>query len=167
MFKLNCDCYYTDTDSIFTNTNLSDEFVGTELGMMKDELNGLIINKAIFLGIKQYGYQYQDNKQIINKSVFAGVTRDSLTFEQIEQLSQGKILIISNKTTFYKSLVSLDITIRSTTLTIKENDKKSFNANTNTYIPIHLIYKDKSNKSFLKSIMKVILRNLKLLIRLF
>lgn len=43
---------------------------------MKDELNGLIIKEAYFLGIKKYGYQYYDrNNQLITKSLFAGVVR--------------------------------------------------------------------------------------------
>lgn len=48
---------------------------------MKDELNGLSIKEAYFLGIKKYGYQYYDrNDKLITISVFAGVRRDSLTF---------------------------------------------------------------------------------------
>jgi len=60
---------------------LEDKFIGSELGLMKDELNGLSIKEAYFLGIKKYGYQYYDrNDKLITISVFAGVRRDSLTF---------------------------------------------------------------------------------------
>ena len=50
---------YTDTDSFFT-TDLKpfSHIISAELGDFKDELNGLIISKGIFLGIKQYCYQY-------------------------------------------------------------------------------------------------------------
>lgn len=43
-FKLLPGCAYTDTDSIFTTTELPKELVGKELGLMKDELEGLNIN---------------------------------------------------------------------------------------------------------------------------
>lgn len=38
-FKLNTDCYYTDTDSIFTKTKLESSQIGSDLGLMKDELS--------------------------------------------------------------------------------------------------------------------------------
>jgi len=80
-FKIGGSCLYSDTDSIFTTKKLEDNFVGSELGLMKDELNGLTIKEAYFLGIKKYGYQYYDiNNKLITKSVFAGVKRDSLSF---------------------------------------------------------------------------------------
>lgn len=61
---------------------MEDKFIGSELGLMKDELNGLTIKEAYFLGIKKYGYQYyyKNNQLIKKKYVFAGVKRDSLTF---------------------------------------------------------------------------------------
>lgn len=46
--------YYTDTDSIFTDVKLPDHMVGKGLGLMKDELDGGVITKAVFLGIKRY-----------------------------------------------------------------------------------------------------------------
>lgn len=80
-FKTNYNVIYTDTDSIFTTDKLPDELIGSELGLMKDELDGGIIEAGYFLGIKQYGFKYTDNGQIKEKSVFAGVKRNSLTFE--------------------------------------------------------------------------------------
>ena len=54
-FKISENTLYTDTDSIFTDKPLDDSLISsTELGMMKDELSGKIIDKAYFLGIKQY-----------------------------------------------------------------------------------------------------------------
>lgn len=60
-YKLNYDIYYSDTDSIFSKDKLSDNLIGKEIGLMKDELNGILIKEAIFLGIKQYGYWYLDS----------------------------------------------------------------------------------------------------------
>lgn len=46
---------YTDTDSVFTTQPLPSNLVSsTELGLFKDELNGGKIDRAIFLGPKQY-----------------------------------------------------------------------------------------------------------------
>jgi len=81
---------YSDTDSVFTTKKLEDKFIGSELGLIKDELNGLTIKEAYYLGIKKSGYQYLDkNNTLVTKSVFAGVSRDSVTFEEIIKLSQG------------------------------------------------------------------------------
>jgi hypothetical protein len=44
-FKLDGSCLYSDTDYVFTNKYLEDKFIGNTLGLMKDELNGLIIKE--------------------------------------------------------------------------------------------------------------------------
>lgn len=86
-YKLNYDIYYSDTDSIFSKDKLNDNLIGKEIGLMKDELNGILIKEAIFLGIKQYGYWYLDkNGNRIEQSVFSGVTRNSVSFNEIESL---------------------------------------------------------------------------------
>jgi hypothetical protein len=80
-FKINPNTLYTDTDSIFTIKPLDPSLIGLELGMMKDELKGGVINEAYFLGAKQYGYYIIDNDGVRKDySVFSGVPRNSLTF---------------------------------------------------------------------------------------
>jgi hypothetical protein len=76
LLKLGIKLYYTDTDSFFVDKELPDYLIGKELGQLKDELNGGIIKKAYFLGIKKYGYI--DDKNNIH-SIFSGVTKNSLT----------------------------------------------------------------------------------------
>jgi hypothetical protein len=89
-FKIDGFCVYSDTDSAFTTKKLDAKFLGNDLGLMKDELNGLIIKEASFLGITNYGYQYLDkNNNLLTKSVFAGVNRDYLSFDERIKLSQG------------------------------------------------------------------------------
>lgn len=69
-YKINPNTLYTDTDSIFTTQPLPNHLIGKDLGLMKDELNGLRIKQAYFLGIKQYGYWYLDKDNVrIQKSV--------------------------------------------------------------------------------------------------
>lgn len=45
--------YYSDTDSAFLNKPLPKHLVGNGIGLMKDELNGKIIKRALFLGNKK------------------------------------------------------------------------------------------------------------------
>lgn len=84
LIKLGIKLYYTDTDSIFTDKEIPNYLIGKDLGQLKDELNGKFIKKAYFLGIKKYGYIDSDNK---THSIFSGVERDSLTWNEIEQIS--------------------------------------------------------------------------------
>ena len=121
------DCVvYTDTDSFFT-TDLKPflNMISDKLGDFKDELNGLVIDKAIFLGIKQYGYKYvdRDNKSI-TKSVFAGVKRNTLSLNDIEDMLHGKELTINNPSRFIRSLSNFSIQIKDFFTTVKQNSDK-------------------------------------------
>jgi len=80
-YKLNAgdSLCYTDTDSIFTTKPLDNDLIGKELGLMKDELNGAVIDEAYFFGIKKYGYRIGDQVT----TVFAGIKRNSLTWGNI------------------------------------------------------------------------------------
>jgi hypothetical protein len=73
--KLDIKLYYTDTDSIFTDKEIPQYLIGKELGQLKDELNGGVIKKAYFFGIKKYGYIDSDNT---THSIFSGVERNTL-----------------------------------------------------------------------------------------
>ena len=120
------DCVvYTDTDSIFTTKPLPLALIGRELGLFKDELNGLLIKEAYFLGIKQYGYWYLDsNGHRLEKSVWAGVTRDTISFEEIVGLFNHKKVIKTNPARFFKSLTNLTVSIKSTNTTIEFRPSK-------------------------------------------
>jgi hypothetical protein len=76
LIKLGIKLYYTDTDSIFTDKELPEYLIGKALGQLKDELNGGVIKKAYFLGIKKYGYIDNNDK---THSTFSGIERNSLT----------------------------------------------------------------------------------------
>jgi len=52
-FILHPGTVYTDTDSIFSANPISMELIGEALGLMKDELEGQIIEEAYFLDIKK------------------------------------------------------------------------------------------------------------------
>jgi hypothetical protein len=137
-YKIDDNVLYTDTDSIFTTKKLSDNLIdNNKLGYMKDELQGKVIKEAYFLGIKQYGYYYKDNNEIIEKSVFAGVTRNSLTFNEIKQIHNNKTIIKTITNRFYKSLTTLNISIKNDIKLIitRTNSKKLVN---NNYYPLQI-----------------------------
>ena len=136
-FKIDPNTLYTDTDSIFTLKPIDPRLLGDGLGLMKDEMNGLVIKEALFLGPKQYGYWYLDKEgNMIEKSVFSGVSRDSLTFGQLIQIHEGKTITKSIPNRFYKSFNTLNIDIKDTSITIKKNNHKVLI--NNHYLPINI-----------------------------
>lgn len=144
--QLDIDIYYSDTDSLITNKPLPDHLIGNKMAQMKDELNGGIITKAYFLGIKKYGYEYLDqNGKMKVKSVFSGVERDSLTLDELIDLSLGNSIIKNiNKPRFYRNFNNLSMKIKNNiTLTIeRDKDKSLVN---NIYKSLYLIIKKKIN----------------------
>jgi hypothetical protein len=120
--SLGINIYYSDTDSLFTDKPIPPHLIGKDLGLLKDELNGLVINKAFFLGIKQYGYWYNnDNNTKIEKSVFSGVKRDSLKLSEIIDLFNNKTITKNNNVRFFRSLTNLSIKIKPIKINIKKN----------------------------------------------
>lgn len=123
--KLNYDVCYSDTDSIFTTHPLPDHLIGPELGQLKDELAGLIIDKAYFLGIKQYGYAYKDlGGNTLNKSVWAGITRDILSFEILADIANGATHHIVTEKRFFRDFSNLDIAIKPVNIKVTDNREK-------------------------------------------
>jgi hypothetical protein len=138
-FKFDNHTLYTDTDSIFTSKKLDDYLINTsELGLMKDELNGKIIEEAYFLGIKQYGYYYFDNQIKIEKSTFAGVPKNNITFEEIKLIHENKLIFKTIPIRFFKSFKDFSINIKNNIKMelSRSNDKKLVN---NTYLPMNII----------------------------
>ena len=101
--------YYTDTDSLFTDKEIPSFLIGKDLGLLKDELNGGVIKKAYFLGIKKYGY-IDDNDNV--HSVFSGIERNSLSWNEIESIANGFTIIKESSIRFYKNFSNLNITIK-------------------------------------------------------
>jgi hypothetical protein len=126
--------FYTDTDSIIVEGPIPSEFIGEELGQMKDELKGGFIKKAYFLGIKKYGYIDDNN---LTHSVFAGIERNSLNWNEIEQVAQGTTVIKNSPPRFYKNLSHLNIQIKNDLqVSILFNPRKKLI--NNRYIPIKI-----------------------------
>lgn len=150
---------YTDTDSIFSKTPLDSSMIGSDIGLMKDELNGLVIKEAYFLDIKKYGYYYLDKfNNKIEKSVISGVERDSISFNEIKSIfNDGKQIIREIPSKFYKSFKYLNIKIQNSSITIKQtNHKLLIN---NKYYPINIntpIIKDNIILKLIRQILTII-----------
>ena len=150
-YKLNDTVCYTDTDSIFTTEKLTSFHIGPELGQMKDELGGLLINEAYFLDIKKYGYWFLDNNGNRHEcSVIAGIARNSVSFKDFEELVKGNTLTISRENVFYKSLNKLSIEIKNFDVQVKNNMTKSLI--NNKYSPI--VINDFSHQLYQKYLKK-------------
>jgi hypothetical protein len=133
-FKVDPNTLYTDTDSAFTSEPIDPSLIGDELGLMKDELKGLVIEEAYFLGPKKYGYYMIDNLGNRKEfSVFSGVPRNSLTFEEVKSIFEGSSITKNISNRFYKSFNSLNIDIRDSKITIKNNPHKELIDN--IYLP--------------------------------
>lgn len=74
--------YYTDTDSIFTTKMLPSRYVGNNLGQMKLEYKGVIVN-GVFLAPKLYGLVLSDGSEVVK---IKGVHSPSLKVSDLESL---------------------------------------------------------------------------------
>ena len=95
---------------------------------MKNELKKYgceYAERAIFVGNKKYAYQFIDmNGNLKTRTFFAGIKRDFLTWEQIENMSNGKIITVKLPNVFTHSFKSLSIFIEERVVKIKKS--KSF-----------------------------------------
>lgn len=132
LVKLGIKLYYTDTDSIFTDMEIPQYLIGNDLGQLKDELKGGFIKKGFFLGIKKYGYI--DGENNIN-SIFSGIERNSLTWNEIEQIAKGFTIVKTTPIRFFKNFNNLNIIIKNQlkTSVIFQPRKKIVN---NEYLPM-------------------------------
>ena len=154
-YKLNDNIFYTDTDSLFTDTPLNFENIGSEIGLMKDELDGKIINEAYFLGIKQYGFWYYDKEgNRIEKSVWAGVKRNSLSFKDIVSLFNGESITRTISNRFYKSITDLSVIIKDSHVTVEFKPHKELNNNIFKPIEVNTNYVSKGIGKFISYIKK-------------
>lgn len=146
------DCVvYSDTDSLFT-TDLTPfkHLISDKLGDFKD---GLIIDTALFLGIKQYGFQYTDKSgRLITKTVFAGIKRDSLTFEQLVSLFNGGSIKVVHKDRFIRSLSNFNIKIKDMESLVRINSDKELVDNEYLPINVNLVDSGCSIKPYLNSL---------------
>lgn len=131
--------YYTDTDSLFTDKPIPEYLIGKELGLMKnetlDKYGVETISQATFIGLKKYGLRVIDNEgNIKDSSTFAGVPKDSLTFDEVNQIHEGTNLVKNLKDRFNKSFNSLNIKTQSN-VKIEISNKRDKQLVNNDYLP--------------------------------
>ena len=118
--------YYVDTDSLFLSIPLSKEYIGSDLGLMKDELNGSCIEYGYFLGIKQYWLKLANGDV---KSIFTGIKKNSVTEDEINILIKGGEVEKIMKDKFFHDNFNFDISTKDITRTISLKPHKSIVAN--------------------------------------
>lgn len=136
---INNPCFYSDTDSVFTQFPLSKDLVGPELGKFKDELKGDSIIRAIFLNNKFYGYETSTQskvviagcptKQIPTKTkqlegkitIIEGYKTSEITFEELIDIKNGKTIIKERNNCIVKSFYNLSLFSVSNKISIKHD----------------------------------------------
>ena len=79
----------------------------------------------------------------MEKSVFSGITRNSLSYQQILELKNGKTLHGFNKISFHKTFNDLNIRIKEIEKSVKQNNDKILV--NNKYIPLNINLIDDNN----------------------
>jgi hypothetical protein len=122
--------YYTDTDSIVTDTPISSEFIGKALGQLKLEYN---IRKGIFLAPKVYSLITNEGK-IVTK--IKGFKESNIGFDVFDTLLyKGNTASLKHEKSF-KDFSKGEIEIKKQAYLLKSTDNKR-----------EFIYNDK-NKAF-------------------
>jgi len=113
-------CFYSDTDSIYIDRPLPDEFISsTILGKMKLEY---ICNKAIFLAPKMYYLETEDGKVIYKVK---GLKHEiELTLTDFELLLYKESLLEKFQNKWKKNLSEGSIEIRDELYTLRVTNNK-------------------------------------------
>lgn len=113
--------FYTDTDSIYINKQLPNELVSNiELGKMKLEH---VIDKAIFLAPKVYGFMTKD-QEIIKIKGLKQETINKLSLCSLEELLYKNVSIDLNQEKWFKNYREGTITIKEQLYNLKITDNK-------------------------------------------
>lgn len=114
--------YYTDTDSIFTDIDLNDELVGTELGKYKLENE---FKEIVFLGPKIYA-GITNNDQYICKIQGFKNSKD-VPFETMKSLLYKESSVELNHIKWFKNEFDCEILLKDQLYKLsKSNSKRDF-----------------------------------------
>ena len=104
--------YYSDTDSLILEKELTDKIVGNELGQWKLEA---VIEKGIFIRPKLFCYYTNEG---ILKKVASGVNANQLNYADYEEMANGNS-ITTNKLKMSVNWDSLEIKTFNQNITLK------------------------------------------------
>jgi len=114
--------YYTDTDSIFTDSDLDPSLIDHKiLGKLKLEY---FCEEAVFLGPKSYCLK--TNKGLITK-IKGLKNTDNLTIQDFKDLLEKDFYKIESHKKWFRSLEKGKITIKEQLYRIKQTDNKREN----------------------------------------
>lgn len=118
--NLKINLYYTDTDSIYTDSDLDESFISNKLlGKLKLEH---VINKAIFLSPKVYYLETEENKVIYKvKGLKHEIELDKSDFES---LLYKDAFIEKSQSKWFRNLSKAQINILEQIYTIKATENK-------------------------------------------
>lgn len=122
-FKNNPDfkLYYSDTDSIVINKPLPDNMIGSALGQVKLEH---IINRAVFLAPKVYGFITEDGQEILKVKGLTKEVINKLTFNDLESLLIQDSSQEFTQEKWNKSVINGTITTSNQLYTLKTTNSK-------------------------------------------
>ena len=123
-FKNNPDynLYYSDTDSIYIDKELDSSLVNNSiLGKMKLEA---VIDKAIFIAPKVYGYTTIDNKTIIKVKGLSNESIKSIDLNILEELLSFNKKLTFNNEKWYKDIATATINIKDQIYSLRATGNK-------------------------------------------
>jgi len=107
--KINCNLYYSDTDSLFTTNELN---TSNEIGGLKLEYR---IKEALFIAPKLYYIKTNDNLEYIKSK---GIMSHSLDKDQFNELLKEKSLFLNIKHNFVRNIKDYSIKSQSNLIEI-------------------------------------------------
>jgi hypothetical protein len=113
--------YYSDTDSVVTNTPLPEYMVGNKLGQVKLEY---VIKKAVFLAPKVYALITEDGQEIIKVKGLKHDIISKLHFSDLEALLIKDSSREFTQEKWFKSIINSEITTSDTIYTLKNTSNK-------------------------------------------
>ena len=122
----NVNLFYSDTDSVVTDTPLPPKYLGNKLGQFKQEH---VITKAIFLAPKVYCLVTEEGKLIIKAKGIIQSEVNKLTYKDflnllIKDASPYGYFVEINQEKWHKKLMEGNISIRDTLYTLKATSSK-------------------------------------------
>jgi hypothetical protein len=115
----NIKIFYTDTDSIYTDKPLPEEFISNKLGDLK--LEG-VYKEAVFLAPKVYGLIKEDGSEIIKVKGYKN--RTELSFSELKTLLKLNETLKLPQEKWYKNIEESSISIKNQVYTLKVTANK-------------------------------------------
>jgi hypothetical protein len=111
----NYNLYYTDTDSIYIDKILSNNYISNDLGKMKLEYN---FNEATFLGPKVYGGLFFDNNNQLKAITKVKGYKNKIDYYDLKSLLNKDNFLKLDQTKWFKNISESNITLKNQEYTL-------------------------------------------------